>query len=1020
MVPIQALLSRGKLLIGSCLLLSVFFPVISRSNEWFARVWQTDEGLPDNVISGLAQTPDGFLWVGTQGGLMRFDGVRFEEFTPVNLPGVPNRLVRALITDRVGGLWMIMNRSVVVHVQSNAARVFTTKDGLLDFVASSIVEDGQGAIWVCYNGTNTVSRIEDGVVRQFNVGDQWPPGALCWLATDNQHRLWFAGGNHVGIFRDGSFQTLLTLNEPSARIAGRHSGGIWIGTATRLWKYTGEGGLEEVARLPEPSEEPGILYEDRSGAVWIGTTSANGLFRYNGRKFETVRTSPPSVNCLMEDAEGNMWAGTDGGGLNRLRPRIMELVKIGTAQSYDSVRSACEDTNGSVWAVSREGLRMRQGGTNWEDLVQSGNWPGGRAECVAADGKGAVWIGTRDNGLFRFQEDRFTVWRRSDGLGGEWIRSLLTASNGDVWIGLDTPRELQRLRNGKFTTFELPASARSIRTMAEDETGTLWVGTAEGKLWRVSGERLFSQSMNVPLRLASIRSLYATPDGSLWIGYVGGGLGRLCQGKLSRITTANGLEDDYISQIIADDRGWLWLAGRHGLFRVKLQELIDVAEGRANRVHPIVFGPGEGLPGLQATFDNYPAAWRSLDGTLHIGTRTGLAVIHPENIRDNPDPPPVLIERVLLDGKTVASYDSRNPIGEQDLAGVPNLENAAGGMQADGTNTEQLHIPPNHRKLEFEFTGLSFSAPENVQFRYWLEGFDEDWNEGGTARRASYPHLPAGKYHFHVVACNDSGVWSASAAEVGITVLPFIWQTWWFRAGIIVGSALILIAVVRFVSFRRLQRQLRLAEQQAAIERERMRIARDIHDDLGNRLTTVSILSGLVLRNSGGNGNGDNERLQQIVTTAQQATSAMDEIVWMITPQNDVLPNLIDYIGEFTVEFLRTAGVRCRVDLPDHPSLRPVAADLRHNLFLAVKEALNNVVRHSRATEVLLRIVADDRALQLTIEDNGTGFDTAPSAKGADGLRNMCQRISEIGGRFQMESRPGSGTRIVIELDWPR
>lgn len=994
------------------MLLSVVLPATAKDSDWFARVWRTDDGLPDNVISGLAQTPDGFLWVGTQGGLMRFDGVRFEEITPVNLSGVPNRLVRSLVMDHQGGLWMVMNRSVVVHVQSTNAHVFTPNNGLLDFVASSITEDGDGAIWVCYNGTNTVSRINNGVVSHFKVGDEFPPGGLCWFATDNQHRLWFAVGNHIGVFRDGSFQTLLTLKEPSARIAARHSGGIWIGTATRLFKYMEEGTLEEVARLPEPSEDPGILFEDRSGAVWIGTTSANGLFRYDRNGFETVHTSPPSVSCIIEDGEGNMWAGTDGGGLNRLRPRILELIKIGTAQSYDSVRSACEDANGSVWAVLR-GLLMRQTGTNWEDVVQSDNWPGGRAECVAADSKGAIWIGTRDNGLIRFQDNRFTSWRRSDGLGGDWVRSLMTTSSGDVWIGLDSPRELQRLRDGKFTTFELPTSARSIRAMAEDAAGTIWVGTAEGKLWRVTGERLFSQSMNVPLRLASIRSLQATPDGSLWIGYVGGGLGRLDHEKLSRITTANGLEDDYISQILADDRGWLWLAGRHGFFRVKLEELINVAEGRAARVHPIVFGPGEGLPSLQATFDNYPSAWRSRDGTLRIGTRTGLAVIHPENIRDNPDPPPVLLERVTVDGKTVASHDSRNPIGEQDLAGVPELEQAAGGAKG-----EPLRIPPNHRRLEFEFTGLSFSAPENVQFRYWLEGLDEDWNEGGTTRRASYPRLPAGKYQFHVMACNNSGVWSTSAAEVGITVLPFIWQTWWFRAGVIAGSALILIAVVRLVSFRRLQRQLRLAEQQAAVERERMRIARDIHDDLGNRLTTVSILSGLALRD--GAGNGETERLQQIVTTAQQATSALDEIVWTITPQNDVLPNLIDYLGEFTVEFLRTAGVRCRVDLPNHPPQRPVAADLRHNLFLAVKEALNNVVRHSGATEVLLRIVADDRALQVAMEDNGKGFETGPSAKGADGLRNMRQRISEIGGRFQVESRPGSGTRIVIELDWPR
>jgi len=394
-------------------------------------------------------------------------------------------------------------------------------------------------------------------------------------------------------------------------------------------------------------------------------------------------------------------------------------------------------------------------------------------------------------------------------------------------------------------------------------------------------------------------------------------------------------------------------------------------------------------------------------------------VIHPENIRDNADPPPVLLERVVVDGKTVASYDSRRPIGEQDSIGVLELPGGTSRPLAGGAKTEQLRLSPNHHKLEFEFTGLSFSAPENVRFRYWLEGFDEDWNDGGALRRASYSRLPAGDYRFHVMACNNSGVWSKSAAEVGFTVLPFIWQTWWFRAGVIVSSAFILIAVVRYVSFRRLQQQLRLAEQQAAVERERTRIARDIHDDLGNRLTTMSILSGLALKNRG-DGNGDGEPLRQIAATAEQVTDALDEIVWAINPQNDVLPNLIDYIGQFAVEFLRPTGLRCCMNLPDHPPHRPVLADLRHNLFLAVKEALNNIVRHSGATEVSLHIVSDDKVLQVIVEDNGKGFEIAPSKSGADGLRNIRQRIDEIGGRFRVESRLGAGTRVVIELDWAR
>jgi signal transduction histidine kinase len=330
-----------------------------------------------------------------------------------------------------------------------------------------------------------------------------------------------------------------------------------------------------------------------------------------------------------------------------------------------------------------------------------------------------------------------------------------------------------------------------------------------------------------------------------------------------------------------------------------------------------------------------------------------------------------------------------------------------------------LRLHPNHRKVDFEFTALSLTAPENVHFRYRLEGVDEDWIEADTQRRASYSRLAAGDYRFRVIACNNSGVWNDTGAAVSFAVMPFFWQTWWFRLSCLAAFTLSVALIVRYLSFRRLRLKLRMAEQQAAVEKERARIAKDIHDDLGGSLTQVTMLLELALRNQAVPDKAGGQ-VRQGLATARQMIKSLDETVWAVNPRNDTLPHLINYIGQFAVKFLHAANIRCRCDLPDHPSPRSVSAEVRHNLFLAVKEALTNVARHGHATETSLRITAGEDALEITIHDNGQGFAAAPENGDADGLRNMRQRMEGIGGRFQLHSAPGAGTQVALLYPWPQ
>lgn len=1029
------------------ILLFFFVSAISTvaDNSWFARPWRTDDGLPDNTVSSIAQSPDGFLWIGTPSGLARFDGARFESFSPGNVPGTSSRIIRVLTFDHDGRLWMGTDRGNIVCADDNHAHTFSAKGGLPDQSEKQMVVDGDGAIWICYlSARSGITRIQDGKVTVFEA-DQLPRSGATWLATDVHGQLWFARGGDVGTFRDGRFQVMKTVDENPVSIAGSRDGGLWICSPTHLWKLDESNHLSQIARIPQPSgfrkgEAAGLgagpLLESRDGTLWLASGRTFGLFHFNGKSFELVPTTHPVINCLMEDREGNLWVGTGGGGMDRLRPKVIDLLNIGSLPT-ESIHSICEDTDGSLWSVSRDGDvthvihrsqpsgKLQMPGSEFEiagTLNNKTNWPGGLAACVASDSRGGLWIGTHGDGLYHYENDKFTVFfRRSGG-----VRSILTARNGDVWLGVDGGR-LQRWRNGQFQLFNLPPDSRYIRAMTEDAQSNIWIATSEGLLLRVQDDDLINETTNFVSELTSIRCLCGTLDGSLWIGYAGGGLGRIKDGKYSRLTTAQGLDDDYISQIVADNEGWLWIAGSSGLFRVRLQQLNDMAENPKGLLRCVTFGSSEGMSGLQANYDYFPAAFRGRDGRIRIATHTGVVIINPKNIRDSLHPPSVYLERVVADDKTLAQYDNHSPLRIAETNAV-DLKNVGAS----------LRLPPNFHRLEFDFTALSFTAPENVHFRYQLEGVDGSWVESGAERRVIYSRLPAGNYRFHVVACNNSFVWSPVGAVLSFSVQPFFWQTWWFKTSVLAAFALAIGALVRYVSFRRLRVKLQLLEQQSALDKERARIARDLHDDLGGSLTQVGLLLDVAARNHNGNGNGGSSEMQKCSTMVRNVANSVDEIIWAINPRNDTAPYLVDYLSQFVVEFLHNANLQCRVHLPDEIPTRNVSPEARHNLFLAVKESLNNIARHAQASEVHFQVAADAEEISIIIEDNGQGFQIGnpnhrePGSRtgelNEDGLRNMRQRMEEIGGQFRIESKSETGssaapqttgTRVSLIYPWP-
>jgi signal transduction histidine kinase len=524
----------------------------------------------------------------------------------------------------------------------------------------------------------------------------------------------------------------------------------------------------------------------------------------------------------------------------------------------------------------------------------------------------------------------------------------------------------------------------------------VWAGADDGTLYRCETNHLQAFRPRDALAEQPIYSLVADDSGSIWAGTFRGGLLRFSSGKFTRFTAKEGLPVDVISQILDDKHGRLWLGTHQGIYCVAKTALNAVADGRTNTLDYVTYGRHDGLPALECSDGYQPACWRGADGRLWFTTVRGVVWVDPAELTAHSLPPPVIIEELRVDGELVPLTGKR------------------------------IVVPPGRKQFDFRFTTLNFDAGDRARFRYRIDNLDADWVDADTRRTAHYGHLPPNTYlevyQFRVIACNNEGVWNETGAAVTFTVEPFFYQTMWFLvlagAGILGGVAF----AVRRIATAKYRRQLARLEQQRAIEGDRARIAKDIHDDIGAGLTQITLLTELARREP----EQVSAHLERISGSARQLTRAMDEIVWAVDPQHDTFTGLLDYISAFAEDFLHTAGIRCRMDVPlALPAMR-VDAELRYNLFLALKEALNNVVKHAKATEVRLRLRIEPGAFTLIVEDNGQGLAAADgngaATVGGDrissgsGLVNLEKRLAAIGGRCEIHSAAGRGTRVEMNV----
>jgi signal transduction histidine kinase/ligand-binding sensor domain-containing protein len=954
---------------------------------WYARVWQVDKGLPGDSVTGVAQTQNGFLWISTQAGLARFDGLNFQRFPMPT--GRPHRIVRDMFMDRAERLWLAEESGVLVRYDTASGNVREFSADIPKSQPTDLAQSGDGSVWVAY-ADGSIVRVQGEVVRRYTEADGFTGTGGAALTVDAAGNLWFFKGGPLGIFTGGKFVSKMTLLDRTTVLLAARGGGIWIAAGDQLLRYTEPDKLQAVARVPFTGGtlRPTRLLEDRLGAIWIGTMS-HGLFHFDGTMVTPVETSHGRIKTIAQDREESIWVGTDGGGLNRLRPQVLQLLGKDAGLPFDTVRSTCEDADGNIWVVTQSGnLAMLQDDGRWRVFTTADGWQGASATCVTLDHKGVLLIGTFSRGIHRWQNGKFlSPLTRVDGLARLGFRGVYPDRRGNLWIAASGGEILQRYRDGVFQDYALPAGARAVRTLTEDAAGNIWMANLDAQLLRVDGDKLVDETGLTSEPTRTIRCLVGTPDGSLWIGYSVAGLGRLKDGKFTRITRQRGLLDDSICSLMPDDRGWLWVGSDHGIFRVKLDELIAAMEDETAKINCISHGGDDGYPSLQAYYGYFPGATRTRAGNILIPTHTGLAIVRPDLVQTNFLPPPVIIQAALLDNRE--------------------LTNLAGGTP--------IKLPPGHRRVEFRYTAPSFIDPDNIRFRVKLEGWDEDWVDVGRERATRYPQLSAGKYHFRARAENTAGILNESGAGLPFEVTPYLWQRWWFVLGVVALFTSTVFVVARYVSVRRLRLKVRQLEQENALQRERARIAQDIHDDIGARLTQISLLAELTQKTIA-KPEQATAHVGQIAGMTRQGMKALDEIVWAVNPRNDTLQDLLDYGAQYALDFLGAAGIRCRVDFPAVPLKQNLPADVRHALLMVLKEALNNVVKHAQATEVWLRAGLSGGELRLEVADNGRGFGAAPEDALADGLRNMRERLAEFGGNCTVLTQPGAGVKIAFTI----
>ena len=929
------------------------------------RVWRAPDGLPEDYAQALAQTPDGYLWIGTSGGLVRFDGSSFTVFSPANTPALHDDSVYSLLVSHDGVLWAGTEGGGLVRYAAGKLRAYGTQEGLANGFVRAIFEDRSHRLWV---GTDHgLFRLDgDRLTRVHEI-------SVHSICEDRRGRLLVAGGGLLVL--DGGQPEYYRSKETPADNAIRAihedaSGAVWIGTISGLRRLAnGIAGDPFLTPRIVSGVNTDVLLETRDRQMWVGTYG-HGLMRWDGTGFQhfTAPSALPHNNllALFQDTEGNIWVGTQGG-LLRMSPSAASTVTTGDREPQ-SINTIYQDPRGEIYVTTLNGSLVRVSGDALVPVPLPSAFAGMPIRNVYRDRSGVLWMGTDGQGAIR-GTTRLTM---RDGMVNEFVRAFCEDRDGAIWIGTDGG--LSRYRDGVFRNFNTQDGLAygSIRALLVDRAGDLWVAT-DGGLSRFHAGAFVADPLLDQLRGQKVWALYEDAEGGMWAGTHGGGLILLKRGAVRRYTSAQGLPFDKIYFLAEDANGRLWMSGPGGVASIARRDL----ETRTGQLPLRLYSTSEGLNTDQMNGGVQPAGAITNTGELWFPSTNGAVRIDP-NAPDLASAPPVRIEQVLI-GR------ASRPVAEG-----------------------RVEVAPGEGNLEIHYTAIRLRSPEHTRFKYRMENFDPEWIDAGQRRVAYYTALPPGSYRFHVVAYEVNDPARASEQVIGVDWRPRFYQTAWFLA--LCAAAAVTAALGAWQLHVR-----NLRQRFEAVLDERNRLAREMHDTLIQGCVGVSTLLEAA---SGAREVSPTIATELLERARDEVRNTVDEArlaVWNLRQEK------ADHLAEAVADLARQTSLESGIPVALETSGEPIAlgGEAARSLLLVIREAVLNALRHGGPSRVGIRLAFTGGGVEVEVKDDGCGFESALVAAAAGhhyGLIGMRERVEKLGGRFEVGSGAGKGTIVRVKV----